>query len=68
MAKYLLLSKKANPYGKKNEGKEKIIRFNVNMSSIAQPRRVRFSSKLTHPIPHLGVYRHIRELYSHFSE
>lgn len=50
-----------------NEGKEKIIRLTVHVSRIAQPRRVKFHSKLTHPIPPLGVDRHIREL-SEFSE
>lgn len=40
----------------------------VCLSKIAPPRRVRFSSRLTHPTPHLGVHRHIRGLNSHFGE
>lgn len=51
-----------------NEGKEKIIRLTVHVSRIAQPRTLRFHSKLTHLIPRFGVCRHIRELNSHFSE
>lgn len=52
----------------RNEGKLKIIKFTVRVSRMAQPRRVNFSSRWTYPTPHLGDYRHIQGLNSHFGE
>lgn len=52
----------------RNEGKLKIIKLTVCVSRMAQPRRVNFSSRWTHPTPHLGDYRDIKGLNSHFGE